>query len=166
MFNFDYITKEDIKEHNPTWPEIPDHPYWILMTGGSGWGKTDALLNLINNESDIDKIYLYTKDPYKAKYHLLINKRENTGLKYFNDSKAFTEYSNDLDDIYKSIEECNPNKKRKILIVFDDMIVDMLSNKNLNPIVTELFIRGRKLIFSLAFVTQSYFALPTNIRLS
>ena len=166
MFNFDYITKEDIKEHNPTWPEIPDHPYWILMTEGSGWGKTDALLNLINNEPDIDKIYLYTKDPNEAKYHLLINKRENTGLKYFNDSKAFTEYLNDLDDIYKSIEECNPNKKRKILNVFDDMIVDMLSNKNLNPIVTELFIRGRKLNFSLAFVTQSYFALPTNIRLS
>ena len=71
-----------------------------------------------------------------------------------------------MDDIYKSIEECNPNKKQKILIVFDDMIVDMLSNKNLNPIVTELFIRGRKLNFSLAFVTQSYFALPTNIRLS
>ena len=71
-----------------------------------------------------------------------------------------------MDDIYKSIEECNPNKKRKILIVFDDMIVDMLSNKNLNPIVTELFIRGRKLNFSLAFVTQSYFALPTYIRLS
>ena len=166
MFNFDYITKEDIKEHNPTWPEIPDHPSWILMTESSGWGKTDALLNLINDEPDIDKIYLYTKDPYEAKYHLLINKRENTGLKYFNDSKAFTEYLNDLDDIYKSIEECNPNKKRKILIVFDDMIVDMLSNKNLNPIVTELFIRGRKLNFSLAFVTQSYFALPTNIRLS
>ena len=81
MFNFDYITKEDIKEHNPTWPEIPDHPYWILMTEGSGWGKTDALLSLINNEPDIDKIYLYTKDPYEAKYHLLINKRENTGLK-------------------------------------------------------------------------------------
>ena len=166
MFNFDYITKEDIKEHNPTWPEIPDHPSWILMTESSGWGKTDALLNLINDEPDIDKIYLYTKDPYEAKYHLLINKRENTGLKYFNDSKAFTEYLNDLDDIYKSIEECNPNKKQKILIVFDDMIVDMLSNKNLNPIVTELFIRGRKLNFSLAFVTQSYFALPTNIRLS
>ena len=71
-----------------------------------------------------------------------------------------------MDDIYKSIEECNPNKKQKILIVFDDMIVDMLTNKNLNPIVTELFIRGRKLNFSLVFITQSYFALPTNIRLS
>ena len=70
---------------------------------------------------------------------MLINKRESTGLKYLNDSKAFIEYSNDMDDIYKNIEECNPNKKQKILIVFDDMIADMLSNKKLNPIVTELF---------------------------
>ena len=70
---------------------------------------------------------------------MFINKRESTGLKYLNDSKAFIEYSNDMDDIYKNIEECNPNKKQKILIVFDDMIADMLSNKKLNPIVTELF---------------------------
>ena len=71
-----------------------------------------------------------------------------------------------MDDIYKSIEEYNPNKKRKILIVFDDMIADMLSNKKLNPIVTELFIRGRKLNISLVFITQSYFAVPKNIRLN
>ena len=81
----------------------------------------------------------------KIHNQLLINKRENTGLKYFNDSKAFIEYSNDMDDIYKNIEEYNPNKKRKILMVFDDMIADMFSNKKLNPIVTELFIRGRNL---------------------
>ena len=68
MFNFDYIRKEDIKEHNPNWPEIPDHPYRVLIVGGSGSGKTNALLNLINNESDIDKINLYAKDPYEAKY--------------------------------------------------------------------------------------------------
>ena len=67
---------------------------------------------------------------------MLINKRESTGLKCLNDSKAFIEYSNDMDNIYKNIEEYNPNKKRKILIVFDDMIVHMLSNKNVNPIVT------------------------------
>ena len=97
---------------------------------------------------------------------MLINKREYTGLKHFNDSKAFIEYSNDMDDIYKNIEEYNPNKKRKILIVFDDMIADMLSNKKLNPIVTELFIRGRKLNISLVFITQSYFAVPKNIRLN
>ena len=77
----------------------------------------------------------------KAKYQLLINKRESTGLKYLNDSKAFIEYLNDMDNIYKNIEEYNPDKKRKILIVFDDMIADVLSNKKLNPIVTELFIR-------------------------
>ena len=71
---------------------------------------------------------------------------------YFNDTKAFIEYSNDMDDVYKNIEEYNPNKKRKILIVFDDMIADMLSNKKLNPVVTELFIRGRKLNISLIFL--------------
>ena len=71
-----------------------------------------------------------------------------------------------MDDIYKNIEGYNPNKKRKILIVFDNMIADMLSNKKLNPIVTELFIRGRKLNISLVFITQSYFAVPKNIRLN
>ena len=74
MFNFDYITKEDIKQHNPKLPQIPGHLYRILIIGGSGSGKTNALLNLINNEPDIDKIYLYPKDPYEAKYQLLINK--------------------------------------------------------------------------------------------
>ena len=79
--------------------------------------------------------------------------------------KFFIEYSNKMDDIYKNIEEHNSNKKWKILIVFDDMTADMLSNKNLNPIVTELFIRGRKLSISL-FLSQSYFAVPKNIRLN
>ena len=116
-----------------------------MIIGGSGSGKTNALLNLINHEPDIDKIYLHAKEPYEAKYQLLINKTENTGLKYFNDSKAFTEYSNDSHDIYKNIKEYNPNKKWKILFIFDDMIADMLSNKKLNPIVIELFITERKL---------------------
>ena len=99
MFNFDYIMKEDIKEHNPNWPEIPDHLYRIVLIGGFGSGKTNALLKLTNNEPDIDKIYLYAKDLYKAKHRLLINKRENTGLKYLNDSEAFFEDSNDMDDM-------------------------------------------------------------------
>ena len=124
------------------------------------------MLNLLNDEPDIDKLYLYAKDPYEAKYQLLINKRESTGLKYLNDSKVFIEYSNDMDDIYEKIEEHNSNKKRKILIVFDDMIADMLSNKKLNPIVTESFIRGRKPNISLVFITQSYFAVPKIIRLN
>ena len=90
----------------------------------------------------------------------------STGLKHFNDSKALIDYSNDMGDIYKNIEEHHPNKKFKILIVFDDMITDMLSNKKLNPIVTELFIRCRKLNNFLVFITQSYFAVPKNIRLN
>ena len=76
------------------------------------------------------------------------------------------DYSNDMDDICKSTEDYNPNKKRKILIVFDDMIAGMLSSKNLNPIVTELFVRGRKLYISLVFITQSYFAMPKDIRIN
>ena len=76
------------------------------------------------------------------------------------------EYSNDMDDIYKDIEEYNSNKKRKTLIVFDAMIADMLSNKNLNPIVTEIFTRCRKLKISPVFITQSQFAVPKNIRLN
>ena len=116
MFNFDYITKEGIQEHNPKWPEIPDHQYRILINRRSGSGKTNASLHLINHELDIDKIYLHAKDPYEAKHQLLINRRENIGLKDLNDSKALIEYSNDMDGIYKNAEEYNPNKKRKIII--------------------------------------------------
>ena len=83
----------------------------------------------------------------------MINKREDVGTKHFNDSKAFIEYSNNTDDTYKNIEEYNPNKKREILIIFDDMITDMLNNKKINSIVTELFIRDRKLNISFVFIT-------------
>ena len=86
----------------------------MLIIGGSGSGKTNSLFNLINRQPDIVKIYLYVKDPYEAKYQFLINKGESTGLNYFNYSKAFIEYLNDMDDIYKKIEEYNPNKKQNI----------------------------------------------------
>ena len=93
--------------------------------------------------------YLYPKDPYKAKYQYLINKREGVGINHFKDLKAFIEYSNDMNNVYRNINYYNPDKENKILIVFDDMIADMIQNKKLNSIVTELFIRGRKLnIFS------------------
>ena len=85
MFNFDYITNEDVKVHDTNWQEIPDHPYTILLVRGSGSGKTNALLNLINHKPDIDKIYLYAEDLYEVNYQLLINKKERTGLKYLND---------------------------------------------------------------------------------
>ena len=91
---------------------------------------------------------------YVLKFYMKqINIQENTNLKHLNDLKAFIEYSNDMDDVCKNIKEHNPNKKRKILMVFDDMIVDMLSNKKFNRTVTKLNI-------SLAFITQSYFAVP------
>ena len=128
---------------------IPDHPYRIIIIGGSRSAKTNVLLNLINNQPDIDKIYLYAKDPYEAKYQFLIKKKESNGLNHFNDPKAFTEYSNDMQDVYKNIEEYNADKEHKIIIVFGDMIADMIDNKKLNSMVTGLFIRGRKLNISL-----------------
>ena len=107
------ILIENKREQNPKWPFIPDHPYRILIAGGSGSVKTNALFSLINNELDIDKIYLYVKDPYKAKYQYLINKREKVRLDNFKDPRAFIKYSNDMQDVYKNIEDYNLGKKRK-----------------------------------------------------
>ena len=99
--------------------------------------KKNTLLNLINNQPDIDKIYLYAKDPYEAKYQLLIKKREIAGLNHFNDAKVFIEYLNDIQDVYKNVEECHIGKKRKILIIFDNTIAAMINNKERNNILTE-----------------------------
>ena len=88
------------------------------------------------------------------------------GINHFNDPKAFIEYSNDMQDVYKNIYKYNPDKGNKILIVFDDMIADMIHNKKLNSIVIELFIRGRKLNISLVFIIQSYFKVPKDVRLN
>ena len=159
MINFDDVTKENTKEHNENWSEIPVHQDRILIIGGSGSEKTISFFNLVSHQPDINKISLYAKDPHETKYQFLINKQESTGLKHFNHSKAFIEYSNDMDINYKNMEEYNPNKKRKILFVFDDMIADMLGNKTLNLIVIELIIRGRKLNISPVFITQSYLIL-------
>ena len=166
MVNFDDYTNENKIEHNSKWPHIPDHPYRIHVVVGSGSGKTNALLNLINNQPDIDKIYLYAKDPSEAKYQYLINKREKVGLDHFKDPKAFMEYSNDMQDVYKNLEDYNPRKKRKILIVFDEMIADMINNKKFNLQVTELFIRGRTLNISIVSITQLYFKVPKDVRLN
>ena len=111
MINFDDYCNENKTEHNLKWPYIPDHPYRILIVGGSGSAKTNALLNLTNNQPDIDKIYLYVKDPYEAKYQYLINKRERVGLDHFNDPKAFMEYSNDMLDADQNVEDYNSDKK-------------------------------------------------------
>ena len=138
----------------------------ILIIGGSGSGKANVLLNLIESQPDIDKIYLYAKNPYEAKYQYLINIREKVGIDHHDDPRAYIEYSNDMHDVYKNIDEYNPDKENKILIVFDDMIADMINKKKLNSIVNELFIRGRKLNISLVFITQSYFKVPKDVRLN
>ena len=159
MINLDNILNNN-KEHNEKWPYIPDHPYRILIIGGSGSGKTNTLLNLINEQKDIDKIYLYAKDLSESKYEFLIKNRENAGIKHVNNSKAFIECSNTKDDVYENINDYNPTRKRKSLIVFDDMIVDIMTNKKLQSTLKELFIRCRKLNISLVFITQSYFSVP------
>ena len=123
-------------------------------------------MNLINNQPGIDKIYLYTKDLYEAKYQFLINKRESTWLKHFNDPKAFIEYLSDMQNVYKNIDKYKTDKEQKILIVFDDMIAEIINDKKLNSIATELFIRGTKLNISLVFITQSYFKLSKDLRLN
>ena len=145
MINFDDCINKNKIEHNSKLPYILDHPYRIVIVGGSGSGKTNALLNLIKNQPDIDKIYLYAKDPYEAKYQNLINKREKVGLDHSDDPNAFIEYSNDMQDVYKNIEDYNLRKNRKVLIVFDDMIASMINDKKVDSIVTELFTRGRKI---------------------
>ena len=126
--------------------------------------KTNALLNLINNQPDIDQIYFYAKDPYEDKYQFLTKKRENIGLKHFNDPKAFIEYSNDMHDVHKNIDHYNPDKENKIRVVFVDMIADMINNKKLSSIVTELFIRGTKSNIPLVFIRQSYFKVTKDVK--
>ena len=130
--------------------------------------KTNALLNLIqkqNNDSPIDKIYLYAKES-EPKYQLLIEKYENAGIKDLNNPSAFIEYSNTMDDVYINIDDYNPKRKRKIIIVFDDMIADIMTNKRFQAIIKYLFIRCRKLNISLVFITQSYFSVPKDVRLN
>ena len=166
MINFDDYTDENKIKHNSKWPYIPDHPHRILIIGSWWSGKTNAFFNLINNQQDIDKIYFYTKDSFEVKYQYLINKREKIRLNHYDDPKAFIEYSNDMQDVYKKIDEYNADKERKILRVFDDVIAEMINNKKLNSIVTDLLIRGRKLNISLVFITHSYFKVPKDVRLN
>ena len=96
----------------------------------------------------------------------LIKNCENAGIKHVNDGNAFIECSNTMDDVYESINDYNPNRKRKILIVFDDMIADIMTNKKFQAIIKDLFIRCRKINISLVFITQSYFSVPKDVRLN
>ena len=142
--------------HNLNWPYIPDHPYRILIIGGSGSSKNNVLLNLIKHQ----------QDPFKSKYQLLFSGTEKIGIKKLKNPKAFVDYLQTIDDVYENLEDYNPTKKRSVLIVFDDMIADLESNKKLNPIVTELFLRERKVNISFVFTSQSYLKVPKTMRLN
>ena len=127
MKNYD----ESIKiNHIPNWAYIHDYPYRILVIGGTGLGKTNVLLNLIKHQRPgSDKICLYFKNSFESKYQLLINARQKIGMKTLKSLKAFIDYSQAIDDVHENVEEHNPIKKRKVLVVFDDMIADMESKK-------------------------------------
>ena len=141
----------------------------MLIIGGSGLGKTNALLNLIKEQeinSLNDKIYLYAKDLSEPKYQFLVRKLEDVRIKHLNDPEAFIEYSQYMDDVYNNINDYNPNRKRKTLIVFDGLIADIMNNKKFQAIIKELFIRCRKVNISFVFITQSYFSVRKEVRLN
>ena len=154
MINLDSITNENNKKHNENLPCILDHPYRILIIGGCGSGKTNTLLNLIKEQDYhvIDKIYLYVKNLSEPEYECLIKKREDAGIKNVNNRNAFIVCSNTMDDVYEDIDNYNPKRNKKVLIVFDDMIEDIMCNKKFQAIIKELFIRCRKLSISLVFI--------------
>ena len=128
---FDYIIKENIKKNYRNWPQIADASIQNITIQGCGSGKTNALFKLICRQPDIDKIYLYPKDSYEAKYQLLVNKHEGVGLEEQNAYKACIEYSDDTSNIHENIEEYNPDNGGKVLIAVDDIIAGMLSNKRI-----------------------------------
>ena len=124
------------------------------------------MLNLIIEQDDIDNIYFYAKDLSEPKYEFLIKKCKNAGTKHLNDPNALVKCSNTMDDVYGDTDNYNPNRKRNILIVFDDIIADIKPNEKFRAMAPELFIRCRKINISLIFITQPYFSVPKDARLN
>ena len=149
MLNLDNIVSNKKKSSS----ENDDWPFRMLIIGPSGSGKTNTLLHLKDKFHPIDKIYLYAKDTDEDKYQYLINKREQAGIKNLNDPHAFIEYSNDLNDVLKDINNYNKKRDKKVLIIFDDMITDIMRSEKFKAIVKQLFIRCRKLNISNVFRT-------------
>ena len=150
MLNLDKICNNKSDDEN--WP------FRMLIIGPSGSGKTNTLLHLIQNlnkTTPVHKIYLYAKDLSEPKYEFLINNRKNAGIKHFNNPTAFIEYSNDMNDVFTNIDDYNKQRKRKVSIIFDDMVADIMNSKNFKAIIKELFIRCRKLNISIVFIMQS-----------
>ena len=157
MLNLDNIVSNKKKNSS----ENDDWPFRMLIIEPTGSGKTNTLLHLINKFHLIDKIYLYAKDTDEKKYQYLINKREQAGIKNLNDRHAFIEYSSDINDVLEEI-----NRDKKVLIIFGDMMADIMRSEKFKAIVKELFIRCRKLNISIVFITQSYFTTPKDARLN
>ena len=124
------------------------------------------MVNFINEQNDTDKIYLYARDLNEPKYKYLIKKREDVGIKHANNPNAFIECSNAIDDVYENINDYNSKRRRKILIVFDDMIAYIMTNRRFQAVIKGLFITCRKLNISLAFITQFCFSVPKDVRLN
>ena len=162
MLNLDNIVSNKKKSSS----ENDDWPFRMLIIGPSGSGKTNTLLNLIDKFHPIDKIYLYAKDTNEEKYHYLINKREQAGIKNLNNPHAFIEYLSDMSDVLEDINDYNKNRNKKVLVIFDDMIADIMRSEKFKVIVKGLFIRCRKLNISIVFITQSYFRTPKDARLN
>ena len=141
MVNLDSITNKN----NKKWSYIPNYFYIILIINASGSGKINALINLINEQDYIGKIYLYAKD--LSEYEILIKTRKDAGIKHLNDPNAFIKRFNTMDDIYENINDYHPSKKN--LIVFDDIITDIMTNKKFQAIINELLIRCKKINISL-----------------
>ena len=160
MLNLDDIVSNKKENKDNNWP------FRMLIIGPSGSGKTNTLLHLINNFHPIDKIYLYAKDTDEKKYQYLINKREQAGIKNLNDPHAFISYSSDMNDVLDDINNYDKNRDKKVLIIFDDMIADIMRSEKFKAIVKELFLRCRKFNISIVFITQSYFRTPKDARLN
>ena len=148
MLNLDDIVSNN-KNKDTSSSERNIWPFGMLIIGPSGFGKTNTLLHLINNLHPIGKIYLYAKDTGEKKYQFLINKREQAEIKNLNGPHAFIEYSNDMDDVFDNINNYDKNRDKKVLIIFDDMIADIMISEKFKAIVKELFIRCRKLYISI-----------------
>ena len=162
MLNLDHI----VSNKNKSSSENYNWPFRMLIIGPPGFGKTNTLLHLTDKFHPIDKIYLYAKDTDEPKYQYLINKRKQARIKNLNDPNAFIEHSNDMNDALENINNYNKNRDKKMLIIFDDMIADIMRSEKFKAIVKELFIRCRKLNISIVFITQSYFKTPKDARLN
>ena len=132
MKNYDKLVE---RNHNPNQSYVPDHTYRISVIGGSGSRKTNVFFNLIKHQrQDIDKIYLYIKDPFRSKYQLLIKGREKVGIRNLKNATAFINFSQTIDDVYGHLEPYNPAKKTRVLVIFLDstkLKIDWTKNNNI-----------------------------------